>query len=95
MYGLDEGRLVCIEPREGRRVWKGEGYGYGQTVLVQDHLIILTEDGELVLVAVSPEGYEEKARFDALDGMTLNPPALADGRILVRNNAEMACFDAR
>ena len=34
-------------------------------------------------------------RFQAIEGDTWNVPAIADGRLLVRNAAEMACFDLR
>ena len=95
VYGLDEGRLACIEPYSGKRIWKGGDFGYGQTLLTQGHLIILSERGEVALVAATTEGYAEKARFDAIDGMTLNLPAIADGLLFVRNHDEMACFDLR
>ena len=49
----------------------------------------------MALVEATPEQYVEKARFDAIEGMTLNVPALADGLLLVRNHDEMACFDLR
>ncbi len=95
VYGLDEGRLVCLEAATGNRLWKGGRYGYGQVLLTAGHLVISSEDGELALVRATPETYEELARFDGIDGMTCNLPALAHGFLLLRNHEEMACFDAR
>jgi outer membrane protein assembly factor BamB len=60
-----------------------------------DHLVVITEDGELVLVAATPERLQEVARVPALEGQTWNVPAFADGILLVRNTEEMAAFDLR
>jgi outer membrane protein assembly factor BamB len=95
IYGLDESTLACVDAATGELMWKGGRYGYGQLLLAADHLIILTERGELVLVRATPDGHEEVARSHAIDGKTWNVPALAEGRLLVRNAREMAGFDLR
>ncbi len=93
VYGLDEGILACLDVETGEQNWKWGRYGYGQVVLAGSHLIVLTEAGELVLVKATPEAHRELARFSAISGKTWNHPALAQGRLLVRNTTEMACFD--
>ena len=93
IYGLDESILACVDASTGELQWKGGRYGYGQLLLAGSHLIVLTEDGELVLVRATPDGHEEIASSEALDGKTWNVPALADGQLLVRNAREMAAFD--
>jgi outer membrane protein assembly factor BamB len=92
LYGLDEGILSCIDARTGELKWKGGRYGYGQTLLAGSHLVVLTETGDLVLVKATPDKHEELARFEAISGKTWNVPAIADGRLFVRNEEEMACF---
>jgi outer membrane protein assembly factor BamB len=93
LYGLDEGILACIDARTGERKWKGGRYGYGQLLLASNHLIVISEDGDLVLVKATPDSHLEVASFQALDGKTWNHPAIANGRLLVRNQTQMACFD--
>lgn len=93
VYGLDEGILTCVDVKTGDRKWKGGRYGYGQVILASGHLIIITDAGELVLVKATPEKHTEVARFAAIEGKTWNYPAIADGRLLVRNQTQMACFD--
>jgi outer membrane protein assembly factor BamB len=93
VYGLDEGILTCLDAATGRRQWKEGRYGYGQLLLAGGHLIVLSGEGELVLVRANPERHEELARFPAIRGKTWNHPAIADGKILVRNAVEMACFE--
>jgi outer membrane protein assembly factor BamB len=93
VYGLDEGILVCLDVNTGERKWKGGRYGYGQVVLASGHLIISTDQGELVLVRATPDQLSEVARFSALQGQTWNYPAIAGGRLLVRNATEMAAYN--
>lgn len=93
VYGLDEGILASIDVWTGERDWKGGRYRFGQLLLADGHLIVLTESGEVVLVRATPEGHQELARFQALEGKTWNNPAIANGKLLVRNQTEMACYD--
>jgi len=93
IYGLDEDILTCLDATTGARKWKDGRYGYGQLLLVNGHLIVLCGDGDLALVNAVPDRWEELARFPAIHGKTWNHPALWNGYLLVRNAAEMACFD--
>jgi outer membrane protein assembly factor BamB len=95
IYGLDEGILACLDASTGELKWKGGRYGHGQVLLAGDHLVVVTEEGELVLVAATPEGLRELARLPAINGETWNVPAFAGGILLVRNTEEMAAFDLR
>ncbi len=93
VYGLDEGVLTCLNLETGKRIWKKGRYGYGQMILVDDLLLILAEDGRVELVQADPEQYQQVAAFQALDGQTWNHPALAQGKLFVRNSEEAACYD--
>jgi outer membrane protein assembly factor BamB len=93
VYGLDEGILTCLDVNTGVRKWKGGRYGYGQVILASGHLIISADNGELVLVKASPDQFIEVARFAAINGKTWNYPAIAGGKLLVRNANEMAAYN--
>ncbi len=95
VFGLDEGMLTCLSLMSGKRSWKQGRYGYGQLLLIEDKLLILSEEGDIVLVPATPETPRELARFHAIDGKTWNHPVLSRGRLLVRNSDEAACFDLR
>jgi len=95
IYGFDESIFGCIDAATGDLKWKGGRYGYGQVLLAGDHLIVLSEEGDLALLRATPERHDELARFPAITGKTWNHPALADGILLVRNANEMAAFDLR
>jgi outer membrane protein assembly factor BamB len=93
VYGLDEGILVCLDVNTGERKWKNGRYGYGQIILAGSHLIVTSDQGDVALVKATPDAYTEVARFTAVPGKTWNYPALAGGRLLVRNSTEMAAYD--
>ncbi len=93
LYGLDDGRLACIDLETGQRRWKGGRYGHGQTILARDLLLVQGEAGDVALVDASPAGYVERGRIHALRGKTWNHPALAGRHLLVRNDVEAACYE--
>lgn len=92
VYGLDDGILACIDAGTGERRWKGGRYRFGHVLLWENMLLIQAEDGSVALVEASPDAFREVTRFQPLDDRTWNVPAVADGRLYVRNAAEMACF---
>ncbi len=93
IYGLDNGILVCLDIKDGRRCWKGGRFGNGQMLLTGGLLLVLGEQGELALVEAQPEAFRETGRIQAIEGRTWNNPTLRNGRIFVRNHLEMAAYD--
>jgi outer membrane protein assembly factor BamB len=92
-YGLSDGILECVRVADGQRMWKGGRYGQGQVLRVGGLLLVQTEPGEVVLVDCVPTGHVVRARLAALKGQTWNNPAVAGGRLLVRNAEEAACYE--
>lgn len=94
LYGFDGdshiGRLVtlnCIDFRTGKPAWKQRGLGCGSLLIADGKLLILAEDGTLVLAKASPVAYTELARSPFLEGRCWTVPVLADGRVYGRNAA--------
>src|SRR6185436_13843852 len=82
-------RLRCIDPRaaSGPVVkWSQENFGCASVLLVEDHLLLLTERGDLVLAEANPARYVEKARARVLSAAPVRAvPAVADGFLYARD----------
>jgi len=92
-------QLRCLELRTGAQKWATNNFGRGSVLLVNDHLLIITERGYLVLAKPSTNAYTEVARFLAMPNFHTdtnkcwNAPAVSDGKVFVRSTATAAAFD--
>jgi hypothetical protein len=94
-YGFTGALFCCLDLATGTRRWKAGRYGRGQVMLLPEQglLLVVSEKGEALLLAADPERHRELARFPALSGKTWNHPVIAHGRLFIRNDEEMACYD--
>jgi outer membrane protein assembly factor BamB len=95
IYGFDGRMLTCVDLETGRRRWKEGRYGSGQVLLLGDQavLVVITDEGEVVLVAADANEHHELGRLQAVNGKTWNHPAIARRRLYVRNAEEIACYE--
>lgn len=91
-YGLDNGIMECLDLNGGKLRWKKGRYRHGQELLVGDLLLVLSEEGSLILVDPQPSGLVELGTVPALTGKTWNTLALKGDLLVVRNATEAACF---
>lgn len=94
IYGFDGAVFCCTDVQTGKRVWRDGRYGHGQVVLLADQklLLLTSEEGELILLRATRERNVELGKIPAISGKTWNHPAIARGRVFVRNGQEMAAF---
>lgn len=52
----------------------------------------MSEKGQIVLVPADPQAHQEVASQNAIEGVTWNHPVIADGKLIVRNAEEAACY---
>ena len=60
--------LRCVDLAKGELKWKHEGLGLGSLMAADGKLIILSERGELVVAAASPQEFKPLARAQVLGG---------------------------
>lgn len=93
IYGFHNSILKCIDVATGKERWKKRGFGAGNLIVADGHLIILGDKGKLGLVEVAPEAYTEKSTAKVLKGRCWTAPALANGKLYIRNEKELVCLD--
>jgi outer membrane protein assembly factor BamB len=84
--------LRAVEAATGKVRWSESGLRAGTVTLAGDHLFVITEGGELVVAPASPQGFAPVKRVLLLPGVVRSYPALAGGRMYVRNEGTLAAF---
>lgn len=101
VYGFNgndtgEVELKCIDFSTGTPAWSHSDFGLGSLMASGDRLIILSDDGELVVAPASPKNFEPVARAKILDGKCWTVPVLANGYIYARSAAgSLVCIDVQ
>ncbi|QEL18258.1 outer membrane protein assembly factor BamB family protein [Limnoglobus roseus] len=95
LYGFDQNVFRCINLREGTEVWDGSGISQGCVILADKYLIGLTQDGTLFLAEATPESFHliDKQEKVMKGSECWASPVLLDGRLYLRDNTRIVCFD--
>jgi len=100
LFGFDgrqeEGaHLRCVELQTGRVRWTCERAACGSMLLADGNLIVLTENGDLLLVEASADAYKEKARALVLSKPCRSQIALAQGLLYARDTKKLMCWNLK
>jgi outer membrane protein assembly factor BamB len=101
VYGIDgdsgaRAKLTCVELKTGKVKWSEPTVGYGSLTAANGRLIVLSDEGELMIAPVSPEKFVPSAKAKVLDGKCWTVPVLANGHVYCRNAAgDIVCVDLR
>jgi len=88
-YGQE---LRCVELRTGKVQWSVGGLGAGTVTLAGDRLLVMRESGEALMAPVSVKGFQVEAKASLIAGVVRAYPAIAEGRIFVRNDEALAAY---
>jgi len=86
--------LRCVAVQTGKEAWNEPKVGFFHAGLLRtgdSRLLLLDDAGLLRLLEHDPKGYRELARAKVC-GSTFSNPALANGRLYVRDNMGVACM---
>jgi len=99
------GDLVCLEAGTGNQVWgttNVTGLKFGASIHLTpngDATFLFTDEGNLILARLTPEGYREISRVHLLKPTSVLgprrfawiPPTYANRCVFVRNDEELVC----
>jgi len=88
-------KLRCVDVNTRTVRWETESIGAATVTLAAGRLLILTEKGELVDAAATPEGFQPRGRAAILASAVRAFPALADGCFYARSKDQLVCVDLR
>jgi outer membrane protein assembly factor BamB len=98
LYGIDgrqesrAARLRCVEWATGKVKWTKDAFGCAALIYADGLLIACPENGDVVLIEPSPDGYKELARHRVLDEPVRALPALAGGRLFIRDGKKLVAL---
>ncbi len=100
VYGVGpQKNIICVEAKTGKLAWSKDGYftspagkAYAGIIVVGPNLLILTDGGQLVMLAADPKAAREVAKARVAGANWCNP-AYADGRLYLRDDKEVLCVE--
>ncbi len=96
LYGFDDKKLVCIDWKSGQQKWEEKTPKEGSLSAAGDKLIVLGEKGLLSIAQATPQGYQQIASAQVLDGRCWTMPVLSNGRIYARSaKGRLVCVDVQ
>jgi len=101
LYGsFDPGVLICVEFKTGKVMWQERRPGKGSIMYADGRLYCRNEGakGTVFLVDADPKKYEERGRFDQPDRTREQAwahPVVANGKLYIRDQAVLLCYDVK
>jgi outer membrane protein assembly factor BamB len=91
----DKGVVSCVEAKTGTNIWthRLEGLVSGSPICVDGKLYCSTEEGDIIVLAASPE-FKELGRTPLGEGSHATP-AVANGRMFIRGFEHLFCIEAK
>ncbi len=84
--------LRCISLKDGEVTWEAPSMGAGNLIRVKDKLVVLTEDGELIIAEASPKGFRALHRQQILGTGARAHFSLANGKLFARDQRRLVCL---
>ena len=97
LYGYSSQTLTAMKFKTGEVAWRDRGVGKGSVTYAEGNLYTFSEGGVMGLVEATPTAYKEISRFQISPGNypTWTPPVIADGRLYLREQDNLYCYDIK
>lgn len=88
-----KGDLRCVELATGKVKWVYKKLGYGTMVLIDGHLLCLSDKGRLALIKPDPASCKVVSEFQAIDSKPVwTMPIVARGSLYIRYANRLICY---
>jgi outer membrane protein assembly factor BamB len=97
IYGNHANGFACLELKTGKKMWFEQAVGKGSICYADGMLYLFGENGgKVALATCSPKGLEIKGRFQ-VDGAgpSWAHPVVAGGRLYLRYDTNLYCYDVK
>ncbi|GAA4428231.1 PQQ-binding-like beta-propeller repeat protein [Bremerella cremea] len=100
LYGCGQSTLMCFDAMTGEIKWQERISAAASIVYADGRLYLHTEDGKVMMVTASPEGFQLLAEFTLPGqpegrGKEWAYPALADGKLYLRQHGTVWVYDVK
>jgi outer membrane protein assembly factor BamB len=84
IFGFHVAALRCISAETGEVKWTKRGMGKGSLIMVDDKLLVLSDQGKLTIVDAIPDAYKEESIIQALNGKSWTAPSFSNGKVYLQ-----------
>jgi outer membrane protein assembly factor BamB len=97
LFGLSQrasGQFFALDARTGKVLWLGEPRAATNSAIVMagDLLLLLNDDGELIVARSNRTGFEPLKRYKVADSATWAQPAISGNRFFVKDASSLALW---
>ncbi len=95
LYSFFGPALTAVDAKTGEVHWRARSVGKGSLVMADGKLFLLSEWNKVGLAVATPEGYQERGRFEIekRGGPTWAHPVVANGAFYIRDQESLTSYD--
>ncbi len=95
LYSFFGPALTAVDAATGEVHWRARSVGKGSLVMADGKLFLLSEWNKVGLAVATPEGYQERGRFEIekRGGPTWAHPVVANGAFYIRDQESLTSYD--
>ena len=98
VYASSSSRLVCVDLKTGKEMWKERSAGKGSIVVVDNKIILRTESGPISLVELSPNAYRQISKFSQPNRSRARAwphPVVSNGALYIRDQDILLAYNLK
>ena len=101
IFGIDgnanrRSKLICLELASGTAKWSSKKIGFGSLICADGKLMVLNDEGYLIMAKARSDKYDELSRRRVLLGKCWTAPTISGGKLYARSaDGVVICLDMK